>query len=160
MELLIEALIAALEQAGRRAVKAFPQGLMPHLEKPVTAVGIAEAKSVDGPYAYLGMQEDKNGALRALYGKTLETEAVLEVYCPRSLGGRACMEEAERVAALLGAPLGAVQIGSFTVGPCAYDALSDCFRCALTAKSRAYLYAAANEDETEFTDFILKGVLK
>ena len=126
----------------------------------MTAVGIAEAKSVDGPYAYLGMQEDKNGALRALYGKTLETEAVLEVYCPRSLGGRACMEEAERVAALLGAPLGAVQIGSFTVGPCAYDALSDCFRCALTAKSRAYLYAAANEDETEFTDFILKGVLK
>ena len=97
MELLIEALIAALEQAGLRAVKAFPQGLMPHLEKPVTAVGIAEAKSVDGPYAYLGMQEDKNGALRALYGKTLETEAVLEVYCPRSLGGRACMEEAERV---------------------------------------------------------------
>ena len=155
MELLIEALIAALEQAGLRAVKA-----LPHLEKPVTAVGIAEAKSVDGPYAYLGMQEDKNGALRALYGKTLETEAVLEVYCPRSLGGRACMEEAERVAALLGAPLGAVQIGSFTVGPCAYDALSDCFRCALTAKSRAYLYAAANEDETEFTDFILKGVLK
>ena len=77
MELLIEALIAALEQAGLRAVKAFPQGLMPHLEKPVTAVGIAEAKSVDGPYAYLGMQEDKNGALRALYGKTLETEAVL-----------------------------------------------------------------------------------
>lgn len=70
------------------------------------------------------------------------------------------MEEAERVAALLGAPLGAVQIGSFTVGPCAYDALSDCFRCALTAKSRAYLYAVANEDETEFTDFILKGVLK
>ena len=111
MELLIEALIAALEQAGLRAVKAFPQGLMPHLEKPVTAVGIAEAKSVDGPYAYLGMQEDKNGALRALYGKTLETEAVLEVYCPRSLGGRACMEEAERVAALLGAPLGA-EVGS------------------------------------------------
>ena len=35
MELLIEALIAALEQAGLRAVKAFPQGLMPHLEKDV-----------------------------------------------------------------------------------------------------------------------------
>ena len=51
MELLIEALIAALEQAGLRAVKAFPQGLMPHLEKPGTAVGFAAAKSVEGPFA-------------------------------------------------------------------------------------------------------------
>ncbi len=160
MELLIEALIAALEQAGLRAVKAFPQGLMPHLEK-----------AGDGGWDRRGKKRgwavclswnaggQKRRAAGALW-KDARNGGGFEVYCPRSLGGRACMEEAERVAALLGAPLGAVQIGSFTVGPCAYDALSDCFRCALTAKSRAYLYAAANEDETEFTDFILKGVLK
>ena len=46
------------------------------------------------------------------------------------------------------------------MGTCAYDAVSDCFRCTITAKTRAYLYALANEDGTEFTDFILKGEVK
>ena len=30
----------------------------------------------------------------------------------------------------------------------------------ITAKVRAYLYALANDDETEFTDFILKGAVQ
>ena len=63
-------------------------------------------------------------------------------------------------AALLAEEPGGVRIESFSVGTCAYDAVSDCFRCTITAKTRAYLYALANEDGTEFTDFILKGEVK
>lgn len=161
MDELIAALLRALKNAGITAVKAFPEGVMPKLSGPVTAVGIQEMKSAaNGAYTYLGMQADAEGTVRALYGRQLETEAYLQVYCPRSIGGRACMAESERVAALLAGMAGGVQIGSFSVGPCSYDAVSDCFRCTITAKARAYLYALANDDETEFTDFILKGEVK
>ena len=161
MDELIAALLQALKNAGITAVKAFPEGMMPKLSGPVTAVGIQEMKSAaNGAYTYLGMQTDAAGAARALYGRQLETQALLKVYCPRSAGGRACMAESERVAALLAGMAGSVQIESFSAGPCSYDAASDCFRCTITAKTRAYLYALANDDETEFTDFILKGEVK
>ena len=161
MDELIAALVRTLRQAGLAAVKAFPEGLLPKLEGPVTAVGIQEMKSGgNGAYVYLGMQTDENGTNRALYGRALEMEAFLQIYCPRRLGGRACMEESEKAAQVLSQPVGGVQIESFSVGPCSYDAGSDCFRCTLTAKTRAYLYALANDDETEFTDFILKGEVR
>ena len=34
---------------------------------------------------------------------------------------------------------------------------ADCYSCKVTAHALAYVYALANEEETEFTDFILKG---
>lgn len=161
MDELIAALLWALKGAGLAAVKAFPEGMMPRLAGSVTAVGIQEMKNTGGgAYTYLGMRADEAGVLRALYGRQLETEALLQIYCPRSLGGRACMAESERVAALLAGMAGGMKIASFSVGPCSYDAVSDCFCCTITAKVRAYLYALANDDETEFTDFILKGEVK
>lgn len=161
MEELIAAMLRLLAQAGRTAVKAFPEGKMPHLETPTTAVGIREVKSVGkNGFSYLGMRENADGVRTAWYGKPLETELELQIYCPRRLGGRSCMEEAERIAAILADTDGGIQITSFSVGVCSYDAESDCFRCTLTAKTKAYLYAQANAEETEFTDFILKGELK
>ena len=32
--------------------------------------------------------------------------------------------------------------------------------CTVRVEAEAYVYAVANEDETEFTDFILKGEVK
>ena len=46
------------------------------------------------------------------------------------------------------------------MGACTYDAGCDCFLCPLTAQLKAYVYATANEDETEFTDFMLKGEIR
>lgn len=161
MEELIRALIKKLTDAGLTAVRAFPEGLMPRLTKAVTAVGIREVKSAGaGAYAYLGMREDAEGTLRAVYGRRLEAEAFLQVWCPRVIGGKACMEAAEQAMAALSEQSGGVRIEALTMGQCVYDAGSDCFQCMLTAKTQAYLYAVCNEEETEFTDFILKGEVK
>ena len=40
---------------------------------------------------------------------------------------------------------------------CRYVQDGDCFCCKVGAQVQAYLYALANEEETEFTEFILKG---
>lgn len=161
MDELIAALVRALENAGMRAVRAFPEGAMPKLTQPVTAVGLgAIVNEACGGWQYLGMWTDENGRTQTRYGRELAAEALLHVYCPRQLGGRACMAEAEKAAAMLAEPVDGVRITEFSVGPCGFDGKSDCFRCTLTAKTRAYLYVATNEDETEFTDFVLKGEVK
>lgn len=161
MEELIRALIKKLTDAGLTAVRAFPEGMMPRLTKAVTAVGIREVKSAGaGAYAYLGMRADEAGVLRAVYGRRLEAEAFLQVWCPRVIGGKTCMDTAEQALSALSEQGGGVRIEALTMGPCVYDAGSDCFQCMLTAKTQAYLYAVCNEDETEFTDFILKGEVK
>ena len=101
MDELIRALIKKLTDAGLTAVRAFPEGMMPRLTKAVTAVGIREVKSAGaGAYAYLGMREDEAGTLRAVYGRRLEAEAFLQVWCPRVIGGKTCMDTAEQAMAL------------------------------------------------------------
>ena len=80
----------------------------------------------------------------------------------------AAMEEARRRQAQLAKPPGSlgrledlsVQLAGITVGACEYDAQSDCFVCPVRAQAQAYVYAVTDEDETEFTDFILKGAVK
>ena len=68
--------------------------------------------------------------------------------------------EAEKLAAALSRPSPVVRLGALTVEQCGYDAAGDCYRCTVRVEAEAYVYAVANEDETEFTDFILKGEVK
>ena len=161
MDRMIAAIIRAITAAGMHAVKAFPQGGMPALTKPCTAVGLLRAKGAERTgFSYLGVQETADGTRTPLYGKSLEAEIYLQLFCPRALGASACMQEAERLAAVLAAPIAGVRLGAFTVEACRYDAVSDCYQCRLCAQASGYLYASADEDETEFTDFILKGEVK
>lgn len=161
MERLIEAVIALLQDAGIRAVRAFPQGAMPELEAPCTAVGLKRAKGAGrAVYTYLGMEEQADGTLTPRYGRALEAEIFLQIFCPRRLGAAQCMQEREWVTAALARPSQLVRLDALTVGTCAYQAESDCFVCGLTVEAEAYLYALANEEESAFTDFILKGEVK
>ena len=43
---------------------------------------------------------------------------------------------------------------------CRFEADMDCYCCKMTVTALAYIYALANEDETEFTDFMLKGEVR
>lgn len=109
MDRLIEAVIALLRTEGIYAVRAFPQGAMPALKAPCTAVGLSRAKGAGrAVYTYLGMEENADGTQTPLYGRALETEIFLQVFCPRGLGAQRCMEEAERVTFFVTALLSAV----------------------------------------------------
>ena len=158
MEQLIEAFLAALEDAGITAVRQMPLELLPRLTAPVTAVGLTEAKGLEQAfYEYLGLLEHQ-GNLCPLYGRKLEAQVRLLVCCPRRLGAARCMQEADTVCTLLSGQLPGIGLSGFRLGECRYEAESDLFTCAVTAEAAAYLYALTNEYETEFTDFILKGV--
>lgn len=156
----MQAFLSALEGAGLTAVRQQPQLRLPVISAPVTAVGLAGAKGAEEAFfEYLGELE-QNGGTVSLFGRRLEADVTLTVYCPKRLGGQRCVQEADAVCALLSGNPGGIRFAGFSVEPCRYEPESDLFCCRITAQARAYLYALANEDETEFTDFILKGAAR
>lgn len=157
MEQLVTAVFDALTKAGVVCARQTPQGQMPQLRGPVTAVSLAAARAMEhAMYEYLGQTPE--GAI--LFGKRLEADVRLMVVCPRTLGSARCQKEAARVAEVLSGQIAGVTLVGYTVDACTYDAGCDCFICPVTAQLKAYVYATANEDETEFTDFMLKGEVR
>ena len=123
--------------------------------------GLQGAKSgAAAQFSYLGMREDDDGGRTALYGCELSAEILMQIFAPRRGGSAACYAETEKVVAALSGGAAGVQLAGITVGACEYDAQSDCFVCPVRAQAQAYVYAVTDEDETEFTEFILKGAVK
>lgn len=157
MEQLIAAVMELLQEGGLVCVRQTPQSVMPQLRGPVTAVTLASAQAAEHAlYEYLGQTPDG----RSVYGRHLEARVRLTAVCPRALGSVRCQQEAGRAAELLSGRVRGVTLRGYTVDECVYDAGCDCFLCPVTAQVHAYVYATANEDETEFTDFILKGEIR
>lgn len=160
MEQLMEAILQALLDAGFAAERAWPGLRLPELTAPVTAVGLNSARTEGGTqFTYLGTRT-VDGEETAVYGSALKAEAALTVFCPVSQGGESCLEVAEGLMQLLCSGIDGVRIRNASVGPCRFDSASGYLVCTVSAEADAWLYALANEDETEFTDFILKGVAK
>ena len=160
MEQLIGAFLKWLEEAGFTAVRRLPQGVFPQIRGTVVAVGVeqAEAKAA-GFFSYLGMTQ-RDGKEVSLYGKRLEAEISLEVVSPETIGAAACMQEADKILTKLSGGIGGLTLTKITAGVCSYDAAGAYYSCRVTAKAEGYLYALSNEEETEFTDFMLKGEAK
>lgn len=157
MEQLIGAVLTWLEKAGFTAVRSGRNGFWPEFGAPVTAVGMGKsAAEPAGLFSYLGMTE-QNGKQTAIYGQRLKAEVLLQTYAPEALGAAACAQEADRLLTALSGGLAGLTVMGFTISPCAYDENADCYCITTSLQVQAYVYALANEDETEFTDFILKG---
>ena len=157
MEQLIAAALKWLEAQGFCAVRRTPQGVFPRLNGTVVAVDVAGTKMTQaGLYDYLGMT-DADGKRVSLYGRKIEAKVLLKIVTPRTLGAKECMEQADLVLTALSGGIPGLTMGEISSEACEYEADTDCFFCKVTARVQAYIYALANEEETEFTDFVLKG---
>lgn len=157
MEQLIEAVLKWLREMGFSAGRRTPGGMFSPLEKTVVAVGIEKAEAKDaGLFSYLG-ETTLDGKSVSLYGRRLEAELALEVLAPAALGAKGCMKEADALLTKLAGSIAGISLGKISVEACKFRADEDCFGCKVTVQAQAYLYALSNEEETEFTDFMLKG---
>ena len=160
MEQLIDAILTWLKGAGFQAVRRMPEGEFPELSGAVVAVGLEKAEATDaGLYSYLGVTE-MDGKAVSLYGKRLETQVTMEVVSPEDLGAKACMEASSALLKKLSGGIPGLAISKTVMEGCRFEADMDCYCCKMTATALAYIYALANEDETEFTDFMLKGEVR
>lgn len=160
MEQLIDAVLTWLKDAGYQAVRRMPDGNFPELSGVVVAVGLEKAEATDaGLYSYLGVTEIDGKAV-SLYGKRLETQVTMEVVSPENLGAKACMEASGALLTKLSGGIPGLAIAKTVMEGCRFEADMDCYCCKMTVTALAYVYALANEEETEFTDFMLKGEVR
>ncbi len=160
MEQLIDAVLTWLKGAGFQAVRRMPDGNFPELSGVVVAVGLEKAEATDaGLYSYLGVTEIDGKAV-SLYGKRLETQVTMEVVSPENLGAKACMEASSALLTKLSGGIPGLAIAKTVMDGCRFEADMDCYCCKMTVTALAYVYALANEEETEFTDFMLKGEVR
>ena len=76
MEQLVTAMMGTLAQAGIVCARQTPQGQMPQLRGPVTAVGLVAARAMEHAfYEYLGQTPEGEN----LFGKRLEADVRLTV---------------------------------------------------------------------------------
>ena len=160
MEQLIDAVLTWLKGAGFQAVRRMPEGEFPELSGAVVAVGLEKAEATDaGLYSYLGVTE-MDGKTVSIYGRRLEAQVVMEVVSPENLGAKACMEASGALLTKLSGGIPGLTVTKTVMEGCRFEADMDCYCCKMTATALAYIYALANEDETEFTDFMLKGEVR
>ena len=156
----MEAVLTWLKDAGFQAVRRMPEGEFPELSGAVVAVGLGKAEATDaGLYSYLGVTEIDGKAV-SLYGKRLETQVTMEVVSPEDLGAKACMEASGALLTKLSGGIPGLAIAKTVMEGCRFEADMDCYCCKMTVTALAYVYALANEEETEFTDFMLKGEVR
>ena len=145
------AVVQALNDAGVRAVEAFPEGLSKDYGGPVAAVavGTAEGKAL-GFCNYLGERYDEAaGTVRELYGKQLEGEITVEIRAERAA---ACESAGETAAETL---LSGLRWEALT-----WEKTTGMFLRRGRLRCQALFLAESREDGEVFLDFILKGVMQ
>ena len=162
IESILEAVRGTLEDAGVRAVTAFPAGGFRRYKEPVCAVGLASGQGVDAGFAeYIGERTDAAvGKTVEVYGKRLELGVEVRIYSPKGEPGtQGCLDTmAKIIAALPRLPVG-IRIRGFTSGEVNYDAGTDMILAGLTLNCVCFFYAETADEEFEILDFKLKGAV-
>lgn len=154
-----DAVIAALRAEGLEAETAFPGKWAAERKTPLAtvAVGAAEGRAL-GFCGYLGETRGKDGEAREVYGKRLEGVISVDIRAERAAD---CEEGSETAAAvLLGRLPEGIRPGELSWEALVWEKQTGLFLRRGKLKCEALFLAEAGDEEPEFLDFILKGVLR
>ena len=155
-----DAVTAALEQAGLRALTAFPEEQMRQYPAAVAAVGVgtAEGRTV-GFSNYLGQVYDEEaGTVLELYGKQLEAVIAVDVRADRAADCERGCETAAEV--LLGGLPAGIRGGELAWEGLCWEKETGMFLRRGKLRCQAVFVARSEGEEAGFSDFILKGVMR
>ena len=157
------AVAAAIKAAGCAAIESYSEEQLKRYEAAVAAVGtketvIEESSAIE----YLGEKVDEmTQEMVAVYGRKMLLTLLIEVYVPRTMGAAGCEDAAETITqAMMTALPEGLKLRTLQWGKTGWDKTTGMFRLDASAKYAAYFVAEAAEDETVFTDFVLKGTVK
>lgn len=157
------AVAAAIKAAGCAAIESYSEEQLKRYATAAAAVGTKETVIEEsGAAQYLGEKVDEaTQETVSVYGRKMLLTLLIEVYAPRTMGAAGCEEAAEAITqAMMTALPEGLKLGSLQWGKTGWDKTTGMFRLDASAKYAAYFVAEAAEDETVFTDFVLKGTVK
>ena len=157
------AVSAAIKAAGCAAIESYSEEQLKRYATAVAAVGTKETVIEEsGAIEYLGEKVDEaTQETVSVYGRKMLLTLLIEVYVPRTVGAAGCEEAAEAITqAMMTALPEGLKLKTIQWGKAGWDKTAGMFRLEANAKYAAYFVAEAAEDETVFTDFVLKGTVK
>lgn len=163
LEQVKEAISAALKKADIRAQTAYAPDWAKAYSGPVVAVGLRTGESRGGALSsYLGQRTDPaTQVCQEVYGMRLDLTLSLDIYCPPedgAAGGEGVLEALHQIM-LEGLPAG-LRPTELKWEEAVWDPDTAMFLRRGSLACNAYFIAAASEDGTVFSDFILKGVVR
>ena len=143
------AVAAAIKAAGCAAIESYSEEQLKRYAAAVAAVGTKETVIEEsGAAQYLGEKVDEaTQETVSVYGRKMLLTLLIEVYAPRTQALMTALPEG-------------LKLGSLQWGKTGWDKTTGMFRLDASAKYAAYFVAETAEDETVFTDFVLKGTVK
>ena len=157
------AVAAAIEAAGCAAIESYSEEQLKRYATAVAAVGTKETVIEEsGAAQYLGEKVDEaTQETVSVYGRKMLLTLLIEVYAPRTLGAAGCEKAAEMVTqALMTALPEGLKLRELHLGQTEWDKVTGMFRLCASVRYAAYFLCERAEDETVFTDFVLKGTVK
>lgn len=153
---VLDALSAALAAAGLNAGRQYPDtpAAGPY---PAVRVGLKSGKLLSaGSGDYLG-ERDEGGAVRAVYGYRTEAVAALDLYAPEAAD---CLAGFNAVSAAVPAFPAGLRTRALICGETVFETETGLFHCPAELHFLAFLTRDEGGETGEFTDFVLRGVLK
>lgn len=163
-KMLADTMADALISAGMEGVvRDFPDGGKKRYSRPVVAVGVKAGTGFSAGFKeYLGEKfRDDLGAWVELYGFRLDLTFGLSIYSPKGEphGAAGCQLMLDRLSEAAGKLPDGLKVRSLSFGEVSFDQVTGMFLCQAQLECAAFLYVEMDEDG-EFLDFMLKGVLK
>lgn len=154
-----DAVISALRAEGLAAEAAYPGKWAAERKMPLASVSVgAAAGRALGLGGYLGQTRDGKGEVREVYGKRLEGVITVDVRAERAedceMGGETA------ASALLGKLPEGIRPGELSWEALAWEKQTGLFLRRGKLRCEALFLAERGDQEPEFLDFILKGVLQ
>lgn len=161
IETVLNSIVSLLQVAGINAMLQYPITALDRMHGPVVCVAVKSGtRGGSGLGDYLGIRND-NGALRELYGYRLNLTISLDIFVPWSeesvSDAMSCFAAVSDALYALPSGLKPKKIHCGTAKP---DKETEMLKCPAEMECIAVLICEKDAESGEFTDFVLKGVLK
>lgn len=164
LDAVMDATTAALNAAGIRCFRAFPETEEDLSAGAGVSVGIDGYKVLSaGMGDYIGMRAASDGHDEtALFGRRVDLTLGLEIFAPFSgkSGSSFCTEILDRLRNALSTLPEGMKTLEMDCGEVRADENLRAYRCRCQVKCRAFLVAESEGDAPAFSDFRLKGTVK
>lgn len=161
IDTVVSCVVQTLENAGIDAYAKYPAAELDTKAQTVVCVGVSSCRNVSaGLGEYLGQREDSERGATNLYGFRMELVLSLDIYAPLKIGADGCTQCFSDTATALRALPSGLKPQALVCAQAQPDSSTAMFKCPVELHCTAYFVCTAGEEENEFTDFVLKGVLK
>ena len=144
------------------AIARYPYGGKERHEAPIVTVGLKSGSAAPSGFAeYMGQRYDSTtDTYNEIYGKRLDMALAIAIYSPKSqeYGAGACLQIFGEIAEACTSLPDGIRVKEIVCGETKFNTDVCMFCCEAELRLTAFLYAEQKED-TEFLDFVLRGVL-